>query len=85
MVIGKQGSQLRKVDESSSLALELKCRKKYCGMNTSRGTNLLRARSSNFDKSDNQPADSKKVLKSAIKMNIKRAHAILGHSNEDTT
>jgi hypothetical protein len=36
-------------------------------------------------KSNNQPAESKKELKSAIKMNIERAHAILGHSNEDTT
>jgi hypothetical protein len=36
-------------------------------------------------KSNNQPAESKKGLKSAIKMNIARAHAILGHSNEDTT
>ncbi len=29
--------------------------------------------------------NSKKGLKSAIKMNIERTHAILGHSNEDTT
>jgi hypothetical protein len=36
-------------------------------------------------KSNNQPAESKKGLKSAIKMNIERAHAILGHSNEHTT
>jgi hypothetical protein len=36
-------------------------------------------------KSKNQPAKSKKGLKSAIKMNIERVHAILGHSNEDTT
>ncbi len=42
------------------------------------------AESSDF-KSDNQPAKSKKGLKSAIKMDIKRAHAILGHSNEYTT
>jgi hypothetical protein len=44
----------------------------------------IAAESSNI-KSDNQPAESKKVLKSAIKMNIERAHAILGHSNEDMT
>jgi hypothetical protein len=36
-------------------------------------------------KSNNQPAESKKGLKSAIKMNIERSLAILGHSNEDTT
>jgi hypothetical protein len=36
-------------------------------------------------KSDDQLAESKKGLESAIKMNIERAHAILGHSNEDTT
>jgi hypothetical protein len=36
-------------------------------------------------KNNNQIAESKKGLKSAVKMNIKRAHAILGHSNEDTT
>ncbi len=36
-------------------------------------------------KNNNQTAESKKGLKSAIKMNIERAHAILGHSNEDTT
>jgi hypothetical protein len=29
--------------------------------------------------------ESKKGLKSAIKMNFERVHAILGHSNEDTT
>ncbi len=40
--------------------------------------------SSNF-KCDNQPAESEKGLKSAIKMNIERAHAILGQSNNDTT
>ncbi len=44
----------------------------------------IAAESSSF-KSENQPAESKKELKSAIKMNIKRAHAILGYSNEDTT
>ncbi len=42
------------------------------------------AESSNF-KSDNQPAERKKELKSLIKMNIERAHAILGDSNEDMT
>jgi hypothetical protein len=36
-------------------------------------------------KSNNQPTESKKWLKSAIKMNIEKAHAILGHSNGDTT
>ncbi len=36
-------------------------------------------------KNNNQTAESKKGLKSAINMNIERAHAILGHSNEDTT
>jgi hypothetical protein len=41
------------------------------------------AESSNF-KSDDQPAEREKGLKSAVKMNIKRVHAILGHSNEDT-
>ncbi len=35
--------------------------------------------------SNYQLAESKKGLKSAIKMNIQRVHAILGHSNEDTT
>jgi hypothetical protein len=44
----------------------------------------IAAESSNL-KSNNQPAESEKGLKSAIKMNIERAHAILGHSNEDTT
>jgi hypothetical protein len=43
------------------------------------------AAESSIFKSDNQPAESRKVLKSAIKMNIERVHAILGHSNEDTT
>jgi hypothetical protein len=42
------------------------------------------AESSGF-KSDHQPAESKKELKSAIKINIERAHAILGQSNEDIT
>jgi hypothetical protein len=36
-------------------------------------------------KNNNQTAESEKGLMSAIKMNIERAHAILGHSNEDTT
>jgi hypothetical protein len=36
-------------------------------------------------KINNQPAESKKGLKSVIKMNIEKVHAILGHSNEDTT
>jgi hypothetical protein len=36
-------------------------------------------------KSNNQPVESEKGLKSAIKMNIEIAHAILGNSNEDTT
>jgi hypothetical protein len=34
-------------------------------------------------KNNNQIAESKKGLKSAIKMNIERVHAILGHSSED--
>jgi hypothetical protein len=38
----------------------------------------IAAESSNF-KSDNQPAESKKGLKSAIKKSTERAHAILGH------
>ncbi len=46
--------------------------------------NKIAAESSNF-KSDNQPAESKKGLKSAIKMNFESLHTILGHSNEDTT
>jgi hypothetical protein len=44
----------------------------------------IAAESSDF-KSDNQPAESKKRLKSAIKMVMKRAHAILGHSDKDST
>jgi hypothetical protein len=36
-------------------------------------------------KNNNQTMESKKGLKSALKMNSERAHAILGHSNEDTT
>jgi hypothetical protein len=36
-------------------------------------------------KNNNRIAESKKGLKSAIKMNFERAHAILGHSNEGTT
>jgi hypothetical protein len=43
------------------------------------------AAESNDLKNNNQTVESKKGLKSAIKMNIERAHAILGHSNEDTT
>jgi hypothetical protein len=35
--------------------------------------------------SDNQPKEIVSILPSAIKMNIERAHAILGHSSEDTT
>jgi hypothetical protein len=35
--------------------------------------------------SDNQPKEIVNVLSPAIKMNIERAHAILGHSSEDTT
>jgi hypothetical protein len=35
--------------------------------------------------SDNQPKEIVNGLPPAIKMNIKRAHAILGHSSKDTT
>ncbi len=35
--------------------------------------------------SDNHPKEIVNVLPPAIKMNIERAHAILGHSSEDTT
>ena len=34
---------------------------------------------------DNQPKEIVNALPPAIKMNIKRAHAILGHSSKDTT
>ena len=35
--------------------------------------------------SNNQPKEIVNVLSSAIKIDIKQAHAILGHSSEDTT
>jgi hypothetical protein len=35
--------------------------------------------------SNNQPVKGKKEIKSVYKMNIEQAHAILGHSSEDTT
>ena len=35
--------------------------------------------------SNNQPKEIVNVLPPAIKMNIERAHAILGHASKDTT
>ncbi len=46
--------------------------------------NEIAAESSDL-KNNNQTMESKKGLKSALKMNSERVHAILGHSNEDTT
>jgi hypothetical protein len=82
-------SRLRKVDESSSLTLMAKRQKEYCGVHTPRGKNLLKARFQQNQATSKVIINllkAKKVLKAAIKMSIKRAHAILGHySKEDTT